>query len=89
MDFDVAIATPKMMRHVGKLGRVLGPRGLMPTPKAGTVTDDVMTAVKEFQAGKIEYRADSAGNVNVRVGTVNFEGSNLADNVRALGWPLG
>ena len=84
MDFDVAIATPKMMRHVGKLGRVLGPRGLMPTPKAGTVTDDVLTAVKEFQAGKIEYRADSAGNVNVRVGTAQFEASNLADNVRAL-----
>jgi large subunit ribosomal protein L1 len=84
MDFDVAIATPKMMRHVGKLGRVLGPRGLMPTPKAGTVTDDVLTAVKEFQAGKIEYRADSAGNVNVRVGTVDFDGGNLAENVRAL-----
>lgn len=84
MDFDIAIAAPKMMRHVGKLGRVLGPRGLMPTPKAGTVTDDVVTAVKEFKAGKVEYRADSAGNVHVRVGTVAFPPEHLADNVRAL-----
>ncbi len=84
MDFDVAIATPKMMRLVGKLGRVLGPRGLMPAPKAGTVTDDVVTAVAEFKAGKIEYRADSAGNVHVRVGTVAFEADQLAGNIEAL-----
>jgi large subunit ribosomal protein L1 len=84
MDFDIAIATPKMMRVVGKLGRVLGPRGLMPSPKAGTVTDDVATAVREFKAGKIEYRADSAGNVHVRVGHVKFQPAQLAENVRAL-----
>jgi large subunit ribosomal protein L1 len=84
MDFDVAIATPKMMRVVGKLGRVLGPRGLMPAPKAGTVTDDVETAVKEFRAGKIEYRADSAGNVHVRVGTVAFEADQLVENIGSV-----
>ena len=84
MDFDVAIATPKMMRHVGKLGRVLGPRGLMPTPKGGSVTDDVERAVTEFKAGKIEYRADSAGNVHVRVGTVGFEADKLEENISAL-----
>ena len=84
MDFDVAIATPKMMRLVGRLGRVLGPRGLMPAPKAGTVTEDVVTAVKEFKAGKIEYRADSAGNVHVRVGTVAFEPQQLEENIAAV-----
>lgn len=84
MDFDVAIATPKMMRFVGKLGKVLGPRGLMPTPKAGTVTDDVASAVKEFKGGKIEYRADAAGNVHVRVGTSKFEENQLADNVQSF-----
>jgi len=84
MEFDVAIATPKMMRVVGKLGRVLGPRGLMPAPKAGTVTDDVVTAVAEFVAGKIEYRADSAGNVHVRVGTVAFEPQQLEENIAAV-----
>ncbi|MBA3708876.1 MAG: 50S ribosomal protein L1 [Planctomycetes bacterium] len=84
MDFDVAIATPKMMRFVGKLGKVLGPRGLMPSPKSGTVTDDVSTAVKEFKAGKIEYRSDAAGNVQVRVGNVGFEEAKLADNISAF-----
>ncbi len=84
MDFDVAIASPRMMRHVGRLGRVLGPRGLMPTPKAGTVTDDVVTATREFKGGKIEFRADSAGNVHVPVGLVTFEAAQLADNVEAL-----
>lgn len=84
MDFDVAIATPKTMRLVGRLGRVLGPRGLMPSPKSGTVTEDVLTAVSEFKAGKIEYRADSAGNVNVRVGNIAFESAQLTDNISAI-----
>jgi large subunit ribosomal protein L1 len=84
MDFDVAIATPKMMRFVSKLGKVLGPRGLMPSPKSGTVTDDVATAVKEFKGGKIEYRADSAGNVQVSVGKTAFEDVKLAENISAF-----
>lgn len=84
MDFDVAIATPKTMRLVGRLGRVLGPRGLMPSPKSGTVTEDVLKAVAEFKAGKIEYRADSAGNVNVRIGNVAFESQQLTENISAM-----
>jgi large subunit ribosomal protein L1 len=84
MDFDVAVATPKMMRFVGKLGKVLGPRGLMPSPKSGTVTDDVAKAVTEFKGGKIEYRTDAAGNVHVRVGTVKFEAAQLAENITAF-----
>ncbi|MEK7414736.1 MAG: 50S ribosomal protein L1 [Planctomycetota bacterium] len=81
MDFDVAISTPKMMRHVGKLGKVLGPRGLMPSPKSGTVAEDIGAAVKEFKGGKIEYRSDAAGNVHVRVGNSKFEAAQLADNI--------
>ena len=84
MDFDVAIASPKMMRLVGKLGKVLGPRGLMPSPKAGSVTDDVVKAVGEFKGGKIEYRADAAGNVQVRVGTAKFEDQKLSENISAF-----
>jgi large subunit ribosomal protein L1 len=84
MDFDIAIATPKMMRLVGKLGKVLGPRGLMPSPKAGSVTDDVAKAVGEFKGGKIEYRADAAGNVQVRVGTAKFDEKQLSENVSAF-----
>ena len=84
MDFDVAIATPKMMRFVGKLGKVLGPRGLMPSPKSGTVTDDVAKAVNEFKNGKIEYRSDAAGNVQVSVGNVTFEDAKLTDNISAF-----
>jgi len=84
MDFDVAIATPKMMRFMAKLGKVLGPRGLMPSPKSGTVSDDIATAVKEFKGGKIEYRSDAAGNVQVSVGNVGFEESKLADNIAAF-----
>jgi large subunit ribosomal protein L1 len=84
IDFDVAIATPKMMRFVGKLGKVLGPRGLMPSPKSGTVTDDVVNAVKEFKAGKTEYRTDANGNVHVRVGTVKFEEAQLSENILAF-----
>jgi len=84
MDFDIAVSTPKMMRSVGKLGKVLGPRGLMPSPKAGSVTDDVAKAVSEFKGGKIEYRADAAGNVQVRVGTAKFDESKLAENITAF-----
>lgn len=84
LDFDVAIATPKMMRLVGRLGRVLGPRGLMPAPKSGTVTDDVGTAVAEFKAGKIEYRGDAAGNVHVRVGVASFDADKLTENLQSL-----
>jgi large subunit ribosomal protein L1 len=84
MDFDVAVATPKMMRLVGKLGKVLGPRGLMPSPKAGSVTDDVAKAVGEFKGGKIEYRADASGNVQVRVGTAKFEEQKLAENINSF-----
>ncbi len=84
MDFDIAISTPKMMRSVGKLGKVLGPRGLMPSPKSGSVTEDVVTAVNEFKGGKIEFRADPAGNVHVRVGHIEFEDAKIADNVNAF-----
>lgn len=84
MDFDVAIATPKMMRFVGKLGKVLGPRGLMPAPKSGTVVEDVAKAVTEFKGGKIEYRADAAGNVHVSVGQISFEDSKLSENINAF-----
>ncbi|MBN8524538.1 MAG: 50S ribosomal protein L1 [Planctomycetes bacterium] len=84
MDFDVAISTPKMMRLVGKLGKVLGPRGLMPSPKSGTVADDIAAAVKEFKGGKIEFRSDAAGNVHVRVGTAKFDDAKLAENISAF-----
>lgn len=84
LDFDVAIATPDMMSEVGKLGRVLGPRGLMPNPKAGTVTQDVGKAVTEFKAGRIEYRNDRYGNVHVPVGRVSFGLDQLIGNLAAL-----
>lgn len=84
MDFDIAISTPKMMRSVGKLGKVLGPRGLMPSPKSGTVTEDVAGAVNDFKKGKIEFRSDAAGNVHVRVGTVKFEDNKIAENITAF-----
>lgn len=80
MDFDVAIAEPAMMRVVSKLGKVLGPKGLMPSPKAGTVTPDVATAVKEFAAGKVEYRNDEGGNIHVLIGKQSFEPTLLAEN---------
>src|SRR5215213_6918338 len=83
-DFDVAIATPDMMRFVGRLGKVLGPKGLMPSPKAGTVTADVGNAVKEYAAGKIEFRNDAGGNVHCVVGKVSFEKQKLADNINAM-----
>lgn len=84
LEFDIAIATPDMMRHVGKLGRVLGPRGLMPNPKTGTVTQDIAKAVKEFKAGKIEYRADKEGGIHVPVGKTSFEVQSLSDNIRTV-----
>ena len=81
VDFDVAIAASDMMKFVGRLGRVLGPQGKMPSPKSGTVTDDVETAVKEFKAGKIEYRTDAGGNVHALVGRVSFPNADLKDNI--------
>ncbi len=83
-DFSALIATPDMMRELGKLGKVLGPRGLMPTPKAGTVTNDVAKAVKEVKAGKIEFKVDKTGNVNNAVGKLSFSSNHLMDNLRAL-----
>ena len=84
LDFDVAVATPNVMGQVGQLGRVLGPRGLMPTPKAGTVTMDVGTAVREVKAGKIEFRVDRTGNVHVPIGKVSFEVDQLAENMASV-----
>ncbi len=84
LDFDVAISTPDMMGKVGKLGRVLGPQGKMPSPKSGTVTNDVETAVKEFKEGKIEYRTDAGGNVHVPVGKTSFPEEDLVENIRSF-----
>jgi large subunit ribosomal protein L1 len=81
MDFDVALATPDMMGVVGPLGRVLGPRGLMPSPRAGTVTTDIATAVREFKAGKIEFRNDKGGNVAAPVGKLSFSEAQLQENI--------
>lgn len=83
-DFDVAVAVPGMMRHVGKLGKVLGPQGKMPSPKAGTVTDDVAGAVKAYKGGKVEYRVDAGANVAGPVGKASFAAEKLAENVRAF-----
>jgi len=84
LEFDAVIATPDMMRLVGGLGKVLGPRGLMPNPKTGTVTFDVKTAVKETKAGKVEYRVDKTGVIHTAVGKVSFEENKIAENARAL-----
>jgi large subunit ribosomal protein L1 len=84
MDFDAVVATPDMMRAVGRLGKVLGPRGLMPNPKTGTVTPNVAQAVKEIKAGKVEFRVDKTGIVHAPVGKVSFPAQNLIDNAHAL-----
>jgi large subunit ribosomal protein L1 len=83
-DFDALIATPDMMREVGKLGKVLGPRGLMPTPKAGTVTTDVAKAVQELKAGKVEFKVDKSGVVNNMVGKISFDRKNLLENIQTF-----
>ncbi len=84
LEFDVAIAAPDMMGVVGPLGRVLGPRGMMPSPRAGTVTQDVATAVKEYKAGKVEFRVDSGSNVHCLVGKMSFDADKLQENIEAL-----
>lgn len=84
LDFEVAIASPDLMSQVGKLGRVLGPRGLMPNPKTGTVTPDIVRAVEEFKAGKVEYRTDRHGNVHVPVGKTSFSTTELEKNFHAV-----
>ncbi|MBI3694663.1 MAG: 50S ribosomal protein L1 [Acidobacteria bacterium] len=84
MDFDAVVATPDMMRHVGKLGKVLGPRGLMPNPKTGTVTMDVAQAVKEIKAGKVEFRVDKTGIIHAPVGKVSFKTDALVENAATL-----
>lgn len=83
-EFDTIIATPDMMGELGKLGRILGPKGLMPNPKTGTVTMNIEQTVKEFKAGKVEYRTDKVGNIQVPVGKVSFENSKLAENIKAI-----
>ena len=84
LDFDAVVATPDMMREVGKLGRVLGPRGMMPNPKTGTVTFDVASAVNEIKAGKVEFRVDKNANIHAAVGKLSFDDAKISDNINAL-----
>ena len=83
-EFDVLVATPDMMAQLGRLGRVLGPKGLMPNPKTGTVTTEVATAVKEIKAGKVEYRVDKVGNIHLPIGKVSFSNEKLTENAQTL-----
>lgn len=83
-DFDIIVATPNMMGNIGKLGRVLGPKGLMPNPKTGTVNPDIAKAIKEIKAGKVEYRVDKEANMHVSVARVSFDADKIADNLKAL-----
>ncbi len=84
MDFDAVVATPDMMRHIGKLGKILGPRGLMPSPKAGTVTFDVAKTVKEIKKGKVEFKVDKTGNIHLMVGKTDFSEEYLKENIKTL-----
>ncbi|MCQ2753341.1 MAG: 50S ribosomal protein L1 [Bacilli bacterium] len=83
-DYDVIVATPDMMGEIGKIGRILGPKGLMPNPKSGTVSPDIKKAVKEIKAGKVEYRVDKDGNINLSCAKVSFEEKKIAENLQAL-----
>lgn len=84
LDFDVAVSTPEMMREVTKLGKILGPRGLMPSPKTGTVTDDIGSCLKEIKSGKIDFKMDKQGGIHVAIGKISFDEGELVENVRAV-----